>query len=377
MNFFKYCCCKNNKIHDIDMANAQQKIIDKKKIYTDLKIASFNVKLDQSIHKNEKINTIIELLTTNNIDILCLQNVIDCKTLRYLYKKIYNYDKTLHFYPSVNTVKNTSSRSESESESDDNSAGSFNNDNTLQISFSRSTEDNTIELRNVFISKHPIINGAHTNIGSYFGVNNYIGIANINYNGIILSVYNVVLQTDFTGISNRNIRDTQINIVSRIIEKNKNIVKTDSTFNEYDRRNINIICANLNIPEFKNNMSNDEFIKCIKKINGLDVYRFIEANLNKKKSNKIDNINFREDYVILVLNMFENIEQSNINFDKQLLKINKDVFEKHRMLVKGIHIKKFIDYFDTNPILITFLIEECKSMPKDVQQKEIAISIND
>lgn len=352
---------------EIELKTEHDKINFQKSLkFVDIKIGTFNINLNQAIYQDDKIEILIHLMS--NIDILCLQNIYDIKTAKILIKKILSNNKNLYIYPGQ--IKNSN----------------FQSTRIIQNTFSDSTGENTTKFNNITISKYPFINCACVAISDQFNKSNFINITNINFNNIIISIYNVALQSDFTSISNINIREQQIDNIIKIINDNKENIKKDELFKSYNNYDINIMCGNLNINEFKNNSLNTEYLSTLNKLKGLDIYRFIKSinssNIVKSPVNIINNT-MRQDYILLLLDniaqfgLHNEIKDNNNETIIILENIKNYIFEKYRIIVKENYIKRQIDYFINFPIISVLSIFQDINIKQQLIKKEIAVEIAD
>jgi hypothetical protein len=355
---------------EIELKTDHDKINFQKSLkFVDIKIGTFNINLNQAIYQDDKIEILIHLMS--NIDILCLQNIYDIKTAKILIKKILSNNKNLYIYPGQ--IKNSN----------------FQSTRIIQNTFSDSTGENTTKFNNITISKYPFINCACVAISDQFNKSNFINITNINFNNIIISIYNVALQSDFTSISNINIREQQIDNIVKIINDNKENIKKDELIKSYNNYDINIMCGNLNINEFKNNSLNAEYLSTLNKLKGLDIYRFIKSinstNIVKSPVNIINNT-MRQDYILLLLDNIaqfgqfghhNEIKDNNNETIIILENIKNYIFEKYRIIVKENYIKRQIDYFINFPIISVLSIFQDINIKQQLIKKEIAVEIAD
>lgn len=404
-------CCRKKAVENVANNNKSnvKKIIELENTnFKELRIGTLDASLDQTIYKNDKISAIVELL--NDLDILCLQNIADMKTTKTMIKQIYDkLRNNIYFYPSLmshaepnilnriaqyeKSIKNKNNDDaspdgieymSSNSNNSDNTNNSNNTNNTMgtqdvfRFTFTKSTDEYTSEFQNITISKYPIVNGATLPIGNMFNIINYASVININYKGTIVSVYNAALQIDFTGISNKKIREMQIMKLYDIIDENRKFIKTDETFNEYYISDINFLCCDLNIMEYKNNVVNEEFVKCLKTLKGLDLFKFVKKFTGNNTKANNEQKTTKHSYVMLILPEYDFFEVEKENFNKQILTMTDYLYDKYKLVVKRANTKKNLDYGANYPTSITLLID----MPKESKvvetiNIEVAIKIND
>jgi hypothetical protein len=398
MNLFS-CCTGSKTVNNIISRNEPQyRIKTDGDNFKELKIGTFDASLDQSIYKNDKIKMISEMITSEvfEIDIFCLQNIVDVKTTKLMIEAILkNATSKLYFFPSIFPLcragsklaiaigeDNESNKSNDSNETNKTCGTVVSTEDVFRFTFSRSSDEYTTEYQNIIVSKYPIVNGATLSIGTVFNINSYANIANINYHGSIISVYNATLQIDFTGISNKKIRESQLKHLNNAINENRNFVKTDKTFHEYYVNDINILCCDLNIMEYKNNGVNDEFIKCVKTVKGLDLYKFVQRIVvQKEDKNDFNNKTARQSYIMLILSDYEHFEATYLthnDFRQQLLQITKYIYDTYKIVIKGSYTKKNVDYYFNYPTVSSLLINISKDPKKVVAHDgvEIAVSID-
>ena len=354
-----FCCCRTIKQNggEIELgpnaglgpkpeskSNPDPEPKPKPNIKYQMKICSFDTNLDQSIYQKNKIKTIVELINNNkiNIDILCLQNIADIKKLKLLINEL-SSNVNLHFYPSIDVLNQIVPVSPT-SKSILNTVWSKSND----------PDDVLLNITSIIISKHSIINGTLNKISSFLNQDNYVYNANINFNGMVVSVYNITLQKDFTGISNKKVREEEIHWFHKIISKNKEEITINNIFDNYSKNNIHVICANLNISEYKNNYINTEFINCIKKLKSLDIYRYNKYMKNIVKDNSKSII--RKDYILLIIDDCDQFDQYCSN-DEQINRINSYIYDKFKLSIKTNVVIDFIDHFENYPNISVFVVE--------------------
>jgi hypothetical protein len=320
------------------------------KTYGSLSVCTFNAYLDQSIYKKEKIYTIIDLVENENIDVLCLQNITDIKTLKKLIKEILGLNMCkLFFYPHVYPLcKNhngiESSYSSSTPESYDGIIPTFNEDN----------EEFSTEYNNFVISKYPIISAKLDVLCMFIGVTYYVSTININYNNNIVSIFNTTFQTDFSGISNKNVRKIQINQLKEIVKLNT-VKITNEYSNKHKILGLNILCINLNVPEFKNGMINSEFINSLRTLKCLDIYKYTKM-ISKITRNTSVLRPTRKDFMFVLLDDI-NDEFANIDEYEEFVKVaGKYIYDKYSTSIISYQNIYGYEYFDNYPILCNFLI---------------------
>ena len=239
--------------------------------YNKLNIYSYNVGTNNIKHIRDII------VNDDTIDIICLQNFHDVKDITEFIGFINKFNKTTskryEIYP--NSINSDYKKPDA---------------NTIHIAWSYTLGDEHQDIDGLIISRYPIITSSKINIvNAMFETKKYFYLVNVLFHGTIISVFNVVLQPNFTGILNNKIRKRQIDeLVNCITQNTKN----------YNNNNITIICGNINIEEYNNNTVNYEYIDMIRKLNGLDTYRYVMTMKNNDDKTKYM---IRNDYIILVV----------------------------------------------------------------------------
>jgi len=276
-----------------------KEIYNKNNNYNELNICTYNV-------GNTSIEEISNLLISNNnkIDILCLQNFQDIQDIKELIIFINKYNKKniaqYEIYPNdLNNVNNKDKM------------------NSIQLTWSYTLGDDNQDINGLIISKYPIISSAKIKIQTtLFEAKKYFYLTNINFNNIILTIFNIALQQDFTGITNYKIRETQIDQLIKCINDNNNM----------NKKNINIICGNLNINEYDDKIVNTEYVKLFRKINGLDIYSYVKLSKEIKK-----NV-IRNDYIIIIIDELKEAYKYN-NFDEQINFISDILYNNYDLYI--------------------------------------------
>lgn len=258
-----------------------------------LRICSLNAVLDHIMYEKEKIKFIIDLIEDKKIciNIASLQNIEDNRAAGNLINVIKSKGWTV--FP-----------------------------------------ENEVNFSNLIITKYPILSGKTEMIDIITGTKDikFINIINIDFNGVIVSIYNFTLQKDFTGISNKLIREIQIKKIALEMAKNIKFVEK-----EYNRKHIGILCANMNIYQYKDTVINDEYNESLKILDGV--------NLHMTKINT-------NNYILLCAhNMGININSKDIK---------KMIYKKYGIIVKNSYTKEninYIDFFEEHPVIATLMIE--------------------
>jgi hypothetical protein len=245
---------------------------DAKKTDTNmLNIYSYNVGINNIKHIKDLV------LNDDTIDVICLQNFHDIKDITDFIRFVNRFNKTtkkrFEIYP--NSISNEKKRQDA---------------NTIHIAWSYGLGDEHQDVDGLIISRHPIVTSSKIKINNtMFDTHKYFYLVNILFHGSIISIFNVVLQPNFTGILNNKTRSKQIEELFGCITENAN---------NYKNTNITLICGNINIEEYMNNSANTEYIDMMRKFNGLDTYRYV---MTMKHKDDITKYMIRNDYIIIVV----------------------------------------------------------------------------
>ena len=197
--------------------------------------------------------------------------------------------------------------------------------NSEQNSKQKSTSnENTSKtnIQNIIISRHPIISTMYSELDKETDMDDLLGVktvisANIAINNNIISIYNTELCKDIlsAGIINNNVRKTEIEEIYNIIRKNIEFLKTNK-FSEYKCTDIHFLMGSLNICEYQNNETNNEFVEFIKKYNCFDIYRFLKDDDFGFTTSYME----RMDYILLLLT--EDLYKKTSPYYKKIKKIS-------------------------------------------------------
>lgn len=320
-----------------------------------LRIASLHADIDESINKQKKIDIMVEYFMRTyygyNLDVFCIQGIRNYRT----FKEI------------VSTFKKKISEHNDENR--------FGYDNAIYLEYS---PDTSIESEHLFtnkeyknpnyydkliISRHSILYRADIQLRTdgrkefYQFHNNpmvnyenddtanfrkYVQITNINIDGTLCSVYNVELEDDTIGISNKKERINQLDHLKYIIDVNREychdyemrkFVYGDNIFVACDR-NLHIVTGMFHINEVKNNEINHEYNEMCNMLNGFDTYKWV--SLLKKTSYKmgISNIKYTKDNFTLLISKDLTMHNNNNTVVSQKL------FQNHKTVIISSNITK-------------------------------------
>lgn len=323
-----------------------------------LKISSFYVDMSNTFAKDKNIDRLIKYFFhiehDKSIDIMAIQGInsmlIYRDIVRAFMAKAEEANTKLYFYPF--------------------NPNDFNDTDSYDTwSLSDKTTDEVAAYNKLFISRYePLIYIEDTEyinknkrtvvskekLSSFEFINNIkvdmydkLHIININVNGIIVSVYNVNILDDIeVNISNYNDR---IKKIKRFIDVNTKEIDNYRRFNDthIDNRYIHIICGNFNINEIKDNIVNKSYKKLIKKLNSVDMFRFVMGirDKNDLKYRYDTNIFFsRNNYILLFMN--------NITKLDDFIKLGEIIHKEHGMFITDSHI-----YSDMSELFMNYPTE--------------------
>lgn len=335
--------------------------------YDSLTVCTLNTRFVQSVNYKDKINMLTDFLFDSNYDIVCLQGINDHKLLRLIVKNIFNRNLTttdpnkLTTYPLIETfyvVTNTDS-----------------NGDILKITWSNSDDTNLSEINSLIITKCNIISGTKIITTQSCSEDKNFYLVNIEFNGVLISVYNATLQNDFIGISNLPTRKIQINQLKDYISQNNDHIKSDNIYKKYTDRNINIICCQANINELYNNDISGEYLYFTRTLKALDSFRYIKT-IKGKSINLSDSTNVagtRNNYILL----------TNLNtkdFD-DIKNIYKALYSDQKIIIVNSVVGPEIHSYDDYPVVTTLMIKKLSDNEKlslsqnDQVDEDIAIEI--
>lgn len=259
------------------------------------KMASCNINMNDNINRRDDIEKISKYIFSKfsgvENDVVCLQNINDEKILALLNSEINKISEScdipVQIVPNINTGE---------------IGMSF--ENSLKKSWNASYEYN--DTNNVIISKYPIL------VTSEYTLNNItdeklIGrkksiVANINVNGYIISVFNIVLSSDFIGVSNSEYRKNEIENLTKFIEENTvEIKKYNQQYwnNKLIIKDVNIVTGCFNMSEIKNSGINIELQQCLKSAKLLDILRYHSIGNNAESLGNTKSDETRDCYMTL------------------------------------------------------------------------------
>ena len=361
------------------MYNMNNDIIDINNFHK-LNVCSFDVRLMQSANYKKKIDELINFIQLSNIDVICLQGIHDTKLLKCIIKKIL-LSNTNH--PNENNFYTFPTLDVSQLHLDtDNMADNYSN--VLRVTWSKSNDQDLTNIDCLIVSKFRIITSSKVEVKwDNITENRFAYISNIDFNGILLSIYNVSFLNDFVGISNIPIRKFQIRQLKKIIDANTECIDRDKKFYEMvNNKNIHIISCLANITEMLNNDINNEYLYFIRTIKCIDVYRYIQTvkrNCPKNKKDATTLCGLRMNYILLYCNddKLNDIlnQQENIAY-----KIENIIFNNNKIIIINSIINRTLTYYDDYPIISSFLVEKVlqkNQSGSQLEDDEVVVEIGD
>lgn len=356
-----------------NISTKKTKLINESKIkndYINFKVCSFNVRLTQTTNYQEKIKHLINFVVTSDIDVLCLQGIKDSKILRLISLHIKKYNKRndnkIIMHPIVDDAFVDLNNQDSDDVFD-----------VLKVTWGNSDNTDLSAIDTVILSRYPIITKFQAEVShiiKYKNRNFYI--ININFHGIIISIYNAMLQNDYIGISNSSVRRNQVSCLLKAINKNISQINSDEIYSKYDYRNIHIVCCNSDIMELCNNEINNEYLAFTRILNALDTYRYIRTLKNKQANQAKDSTNVggtRTNYILLAgLNTkgFETISN-----------IGKSLISNNKLLIINASIFRDITSYEDRPVITHFILKKIqnpiqRNPPKIITEEQLKKNIN-
>jgi hypothetical protein len=185
--------------------------------------------------------------------------------------------------------------------------------------------------------------------------NKFVYVSNINFNNILLSVYNIAFLNDFIGISNTSVRKRQIKQLKEIIRLNTLEIESD-TYNSYDKRNIHVLTCLSNITELLNDDINNEYLYFIRYIKCIDIYRYTQTvkcigSDNKKDATTICGL--RTNYILLFCD--------DVKLINNLPQLENIIYKNNKLIITNSIIYKSLTCYNNYPIISSFLLK--KYMP--------------
>lgn len=280
------------------------KIIEFNLCLLDLNLNKFSVENNKI---TKQILKFILNMIKNKYDVICLhgfQNKIIYNDIQNELWQEYKNNSNLYFYPKLPHI------------TDPRKQAQYNKENIVMPNESSVSLENDAEIHDLnqiydtmIISRHFIDTNASENIpmGTCSKKLTWY-IINIIFHGIVISIFNVKFQTDFIGISNRKVREEQIQTLNKTIFFNKSHVKNDL---QYDK-NISIISLQSGINNFKNNCLNMEYEYMLNSLKCIDTYNYVSKLKKGLCTNISDIFNIQSNYILLH-RLFDNTLDNNLD----------------------------------------------------------------
>lgn len=310
-----------------------------------LKISSFYINLNDDINRFESIKMIARYIFSNyydvEVDIICIQGINNNKLVKIMIDEILHLSRDLQI--PVNIVPKVN-------------YNDLSNTNSIQLTWINSSDIENIDTNNIIISKYPIITTSRVNLNESFDEklmgSRKATIANINVDGYLISIFNLILSEDFLGVSNAEYRKSEIEKLFKYVKANNIEMNKMNERYKLDliNKNVNIICGNFNIHEFKNCTVNSELIDIFKYIKALDTFRITNINNDNTFTNTRG---FRDCYILLLLN---ELDLDNVNMTSS--KILKYCLDVHGITIIKSEINNNIKSNNCHPIETIFLLNK-------------------
>jgi hypothetical protein len=360
-----------------------------------LKISTFLVDIDSTFMKDINIEKILTYFfgdkNKSGIDILCIQGINNNNVYKDIIKEFKRYVKeynkehkynehiVLYYYPYDSKRKDGESTSSGDQ-----------SDGTWSLT-DKSTEDQG-SYNKLIISRYEILffieekyyKKTHSKLHSIHNATPNIQSITVDFNNILLNIYNINFLEGKTLLGN-NSNTIQLKYLFDLMKvhkkqatefiKIKNLREKDKLID----RGINIICGNFNINEIRNNVVNKEYVKMIRRMNAIDVFRYVTGIRNKNDFvNNVYNTNVifsRNSY--LLLSVDENTKLDDVNA------LSKIMYNKYGIIVINSIIDEYMKYnFINYPTEATILFkrdwkgDKTKPDSDDISYKHIQSLIN-
>jgi hypothetical protein len=259
--------------------------------YKLLKMASYNISLSKSVSLDQKIKEIIHYIINKfknkDLDIINLQEISDYSSLYIFMNQFKEYclsQKYLYYFsPQYGNISSTFDDTLNKS-----SEPITTSENMIELSFNSSTspatepKKNKKIMRNLIISKYPIVSSISTELDDQTDMDDILGIqtfigANILIGNSIISIYNTNLSKDIKAaqIINKDVRKTELNILLNTIDINKKSLNTDIKFKDYKKSGIHLVNGTFHIPEICDNQICDEYKELLSNNHFIDIFRIL------------------------------------------------------------------------------------------------------
>ena len=288
-----------------------------------IRICSFCVDTSNTFNKYDNITKMVDYYFTRhngkNMDIMALQGIdsvdIYQNIIKSFDKKIKDQNSTLsdadkitlYYYPFVNNPLGPEDEYETWSLSDKTTEE---HRNYTKLFISRyeilMTIEDTDYKKKSHNKSYNFANGTNNDNIQYSIQDNpqdKLHVININVNNIIVSIYNVDIVGEH-GITSNEYNE-RIKKLNKFIDINTKELFNYCQLNEkslIDDRHIHIICGNFGINEIKNKSVNKSYVRLIKKMQSIDIFRYVTGLRGKNSLQyKYDtNIFFsRNNYILM------------------------------------------------------------------------------
>lgn len=277
--FIRVCNKKQNNDKKVKPKIEERKTYDRIRIATlflDMDIMAYTVLIKNigSYFNNDD----------HRIDILCLQGVRNKDIADNIVKQFSHILKDDFYYaPNITLTADQSAET------------------SLELTWSNSNMDiKDTNIDCVIVSRHPIMNYARVDFPQHHPdrLCQSILVGNINYQGSIISLYNLTFHRDYIGDDNVNIRKDQIDILIQTIKDNAEDLAGNELFTDVTDKHIHIVCGQLNIPEMINGTINKEYTYLFRQTKQLDTYRYVtDTKKIKPKSDQTNIYGTRTSYI--------------------------------------------------------------------------------
>lgn len=334
------------------------------KEFKNLIVCSFNIRLVQSANYLEKIDNLINFITSSDYNVVCLQGIHDINLLKIFAQKIFEHNVTscnkLTTYPvleSIYPAARLSQQYKQRTHDDDNIVDDFTSADILKITWSNSYEEDISDIKSIIITKENIVSASKIKMQSVDSDYDecWMYVVNLEWNNKIVSVYNVTLEHDYVGISNIELRKCQLEELLGMINANiQHVTENEEYFSFGNTQNvsqINIVCCQSNIKELLNSDINNEYLYFTRSLKSLDTYRYVQTLKGKNISlpnDATDLSGSRNNYILLSMLNVDNFEI--------LENIGKYLYNNYKLLIINSQIKE-INLFEDYAVITHFIGE--------------------
>lgn len=359
-----------------------------------IKMGSYNVNLKNTINLDNKIKETMVYLTNNYrnkvLDIINLQGFYDSFSLKLLVTEFKQYcvknKMNVYFAPKFDNIEITNNSVDKSDTNNSIANGIIDTKRNFNLNFhshghnnygaqinrfnkehgirkkTNSSGDNKNKkiVQNIIISKYPIISTIYaelddkTDMDDILGVQSVIG-ANIVIDGMLISIYNTSLSKDIklANIINSQVRDTELETLVAVIEKNKTDLDSN-IYKNFHKSDIHITVGTININEFDSGKSNEEYVDFISKYNYVDIFRYLHEDDLGHTTSYMQRLH----YILLQLTNDIYTEKTQINESYKEIQTNDQLFN---FLFKRYNIYFLDNYIIKNIIndALTYYPIEC------------------